>query len=57
MNTSHCDESDEEGRSNHERVKVINSMLQQHGLVTWMDEERMRGNVVDQMCKGASFYQ
>ncbi len=26
--------------------------LKQLGLNTWFDEERMEGNIVDQMCKG-----
>jgi hypothetical protein len=43
---------DGSGRPNHERVSRINAMLKQRGIVTWMDEERMEGNIVSQMCAG-----
>jgi len=40
------------GRRNHERVAHVNAALQAAGLVTWFDEERMRGDVVAQMTDG-----
>ena len=43
---------DEHGRNNHERVKLVNARLQQMGMKVWFDEERMEGNIVDQMCRG-----
>ena len=43
---------DENKRDNHSRVKAVNTALQAKGLVTWFDEDRMTGNIVDQMCKG-----
>lgn len=44
---------DEEGRDNHSRVKLFNEELKKQGFEeTWFDEERMTGNVVDQMCNG-----
>ena len=44
--------TDEEGRSNHERVARVNDALKAAGLVTWFDAERMRGDVVAQMTDG-----
>ena len=44
--------TDELGRSNHERVTAVNKALTRAGLVTWFDEERMRGDVVAQMTDG-----
>jgi hypothetical protein len=43
---------DELKRSNHERVSRINKILQQKGLRTWFDEERMNGNIRDKMAEG-----
>ena len=44
--------TDEKGRSNHERVKRLNSLLKNHGLTTWFDEERMTGDVREKMGEG-----
>ena len=44
--------TDENGRSNHARVSVINAALKQRGYVTWFDEEKMEGNIVSAMCEG-----
>jgi hypothetical protein len=44
--------TDDEGRSNHARVAALNTLLQQRGLRTWFDEERMSGHIVQQMCRG-----
>ena len=38
--------------SNHERVASVNAALKRAGLVTWFDEERMRGDIVWQMTDG-----
>ena len=38
--------------NNHERVSQVNTALKKLGFATWFDEEKMTGNVVDQMCKG-----
>lgn len=43
---------DERGRSNHARVAAVNDALKRAGLVTWFDEERMRGDIVRQMTEG-----
>jgi hypothetical protein len=47
--------TDELGRSNHDRVKVINRLLQASGLRTWFDEEAMHGNVKEQMQRGIDY--
>jgi hypothetical protein len=47
--------TDELGRNNHERVKVINRLLQAAGLRTWFDEEAMHGNIKEQMQKGIDY--
>ena len=44
--------TDELGRNNHERVTVVNEWLKDHGVVTWFDSDRMKGNVVQQMFNG-----
>ena len=44
--------TDEQGRNNHDRVAKVNAWLQKHGIVTWFDSERMRGNIVQQMFQG-----
>ena len=49
---SHDWGTDEQGRSNHERVAQVNAALKRAGLVTWFDEERMRGDIVKQMTDG-----
>mmetsp|Transcript_25631 Transcript_25631/g.84380 ORF Transcript_25631/g.84380 Transcript_25631/m.84380 type:complete len:544 (-) Transcript_25631:102-1733(-) len=40
------------GRNNHDRVIRVNDGLKRRGLVTWVDEERMEGNIMDQMWRG-----
>jgi hypothetical protein len=47
--------TDELGRSNHDRVKVIHRLLQALGLRTWFDEEAMHGNVKEQMQRGIDY--
>ena len=44
--------TDEKGRNNHGRVTEVNVALKAAGLTTWFDEDKMTGNVVDQMCGG-----
>ena len=43
---------DENGEDNHEKVACINKALQTRGFVTWFDEDRMEGNIIDQMTAG-----
>jgi len=43
---------DEHGRDNHERAKRLNEALQRAGFTTWFDEEKMRGNIRQQMAFG-----
>lgn len=40
------------GQDNHQRVSAINHALKQKGLITWFDEEKMKGNIKEQMTKG-----
>ena len=40
---------DAEGRDNHKRVSKINKALKERGLITWFDEDRMEGSIVDAM--------
>jgi hypothetical protein len=50
---SHDWGTDELGRSNHERVKIINRMLQERGITTWFDEQGdMKGNIMQAMTHG-----
>jgi GTPase SAR1 family protein len=37
---------------NHEKVKMINEALQKKGLITWFDEEKMKGDLIDRMTEG-----
>jgi GTPase SAR1 family protein len=37
---------------NHEKVKIINEALQKKGLITWFDEEKMKGDLIDRMTEG-----
>ena len=41
-----------EGQYNHRKVALINAGLKQRGLITWFDEERMTGMVMEKMCEG-----
>lgn len=43
---------DELDRNNHDRVSTINEELKNLGYQTWFDEERMRGDIVNQMADG-----
>ena len=52
MFLSHDWGTDDQGRPNHERVSRVNAALQAAGLVTWFDEERMHGDIVEQMTDG-----
>ncbi len=44
--------TDELGRNNHERAGKVNAWLKAHGVVTWFDSDRMKGNVLRQMFNG-----
>lgn len=45
--------NDEEGRNNHKRVVQFKKALSEFGIENlWLDEERMTGNIVQQMCDG-----
>ncbi len=52
MFLSHNWGTDREGRNNHQRVSRLNADLQRAGLVTWFDEERLQGNIIDQIADG-----
>ncbi len=41
-----------EGCVNHGRVSKLNSELERLGLVTWFDEQRMKGDIKQQMAEG-----
>ena len=49
---SHDWGNDESGRDNHQGVSLINQELKERGYLTWFDEEKIKGNIVDKMCKG-----
>ena len=49
---SHNWGKDELDRNNHDRVSTINEELKILGYQTWFDEERMRGDIVNQMADG-----
>ena len=49
---SHDWGEDEEGRNNHERVKKLNGLLQESSMSTWFDDERLTGNISQQISKG-----
>eukprot|EP00111_Clytia_hemisphaerica_P017695 TCONS_00052364-protein len=42
----------EDGKTNHDRVKKINEAIKELGYITWFDNERMVGNMREQMAKG-----
>ena len=44
--------NDELSRNNHDRVSKVNKWLKENGIICWFDEERMKGNIVQQMCNG-----
>jgi hypothetical protein len=41
-----------EGSTNHKKVKIVNEALQKKGLITWFDEEKMKGNLIKRMTEG-----
>ena len=43
---------DELGRSNHDRVAVVNEALKELGYKTWFDSDRMTGDILNQMATG-----
>jgi len=50
---SHCWTKDMCGRDNHARVKMLNdALLCSTKVDTWFDEDSMRGNLTQSMCKG-----
>ena len=42
----------EDGKTNHERVSKINEAIKKLGYRTWFDNERMVGNIREQMANG-----
>ena len=49
---SHNWGKDELDRNNHDRVSTIKEELKILSYQTWFDEERMRGDIVNQMAGG-----
>ena len=49
---SHNWGKDELGRDNHYRVSIINEELKKLGYQTWFDQERMKGEIDNQMADG-----
>jgi hypothetical protein len=43
---------DQFNRENHKRVSMVNRHLRQRGINTWFDEEKLSGNIIDQMLHG-----
>jgi len=43
---------DESKRDNHARVALINDALQKEKITTWFDDERLEGDIVQQMTSG-----
>lgn len=43
---------DELGRDNHRRVSIINKELKRMGYKTWFDEDRLCGDIDDQIAEG-----
>jgi hypothetical protein len=46
---------DELNRDNHARVVKLNRLLKEKGLRTWFDEDRLHGNINEQILKGLVF--
>ena len=44
--------TDTAGRDNHQRVLRISKALEGSGLTTWIDENEMRGDIVERMVEG-----
>ena len=49
---SHAWGNDENGRDNHARVSKVNYWLKANGVITWLDSERMAGNIIEKMTDG-----
>lgn len=49
--------TDELGRNNHVRVSNMNKALQARGIKTWFDEEKLEGDLVQEMERGVRFSQ
>jgi len=49
---SHDWGKDEYGANNHERVAKLNKCLNAKGIRTWFDEDKLNGNIINQMCEG-----
>ena len=49
---SHNWGKDESGRDNHHRVSLINKELKALGYKTWLDEEKIAGNIAEKMSLG-----
>lgn len=43
---------DEKGRDNHDRVSIINHKLDELGYRTWFDEEKIMGDIDDEISEG-----
>jgi hypothetical protein len=44
--------TDENGRNNHETIRMLNEALKARGIITWFDDDRMEGDIVNQMTDG-----
>ena len=44
--------NDEKERPNHARVGKLNRYLKDRGLITWFDEDRLEGDIEEEMCAG-----
>ncbi|XP_063682406.1 uncharacterized protein LOC134817197 [Bolinopsis microptera] len=49
---SHDWGTDEVGRNNHDRVGKVNDKLKEMEFETWFDQDKLSGNIMDQMAKG-----
>ena len=49
---SHDWGTDEVGRNNHDRVAKVNDKFKEMGFATWFDQDKLSGNIMDQMAKG-----
>ena len=49
---SHNWGNDELGRNNHERVSLIKKALDKLGYCTWLDDEKLRGDIIEKITKG-----
>ena len=44
--------TDENGRNNHETIRMLNEALKARGIITWFDDDKMEGDIVQQMTDG-----